>query len=161
MESSDPELVSTLEEMADRLDVKLQGLRDDLADEAAKRDVRIRTNRRATWAALAVGAIGIIVGGVGIRQVHDANASRAQRTLAACLQANDQTDRSITAAEATSDDFIDYLGTAAKANPTTDAKKLQTFIDGAKAAQHTVIEKNYPKRDCSPAGIAAFYAPKH
>lgn len=136
----------------------LDGVRDDMEREGFKRDVRIRTNRRATTAAIAAAVIGIAVGLYGIHAVADANAQRRQRTVAACLQANQQTDRSITAAVATSDNFIDYLGNAAKANPKTDLTKLQQFVDGSKAAQHAVIAKNYPKRDCSPAGLAAYYS---
>lgn len=146
---SDDDLIERLESLQDSID----GLREDTKQ-------RIRSSRKAIIAVAAIALLGIVVGAVGIRQVHDANASRAQRTLAACLQANEQTKRAITAAEATSDNFIDYLGDAGKANPQTDPVKLQQFVDGAKAAQHRVIEKNYPKRDCSPVGINRFYSPK-
>lgn len=156
------------------LNVGVRDIRSKLAVEGIKRDERIAKSekaiadahtsaRRASWVAVGaglVGLLGIVVGGVGIRQVHDANASRAQRTIAACLQANDQTARSIRAAEATSDNFIDLLAAAAdRSSQPVDPVKLKAFVDESKAAQHGVIEANYPTRDCSSRGIARFYSP--
>lgn len=147
---SDADLIDRLES----LQVSIDGLREDTRK-------KVQTNRRAIIAAVLIAVFGVIVGTVGVVHGIHADNTRKQRTVAACQQANDQTDRSIVAAEATSDNFIDYLGTAAKANPKTDPVKLREFIEGAKVAQHRVIEKNYPKRDCSPRGIAAYYSPKH
>lgn len=163
------------------LDSGVRDIRSKLAVEGIKRDERIAKSELAIRTAHAtadtanhsasrasviaglgvvVGLLGIVVGGISIRQVHDANANRAQRTVAACFQANDQTARSIAAAEATSDNFIDLLAAAAtKSTQPVDPVKLKAFVGESKAAQHKVIEANYPKRDCSPAGIARFYSP--
>lgn len=157
----------------------LGDVREKLYEEGEKRDIRIAlteqsikdwkkesedSKRLSKWAlgiAAIVSVLLIVVSiilGVAVDAIIVSNNQRKDRSLAACLQANAQTARSVVAAEATSDDLIDQLAAGVASDPKTDLKKLEEAVLKAKARQHKVIEENYPVRDCSPEGLKKFYS---
>lgn len=163
--ATDPALVSTLEDMADRLDEKLGGLRTDMAVEAEKRDKRIRTNRITTWAAVLVGVLGIVVGAVGVVAALDARsnlaaylADRNVARVASCFQSNEAVQKNADVVKQNFDDFIDLL--VSYAGGTADVQKVQNAKDRQHASiqkvADTPLAKGGLRRDCSPAGIKAF-----
>lgn len=154
------------------LDEGVQSVREKLAEEAVKRDERIQksddaialahgaattANRTAKLAtriaagAVVVGLIGVATGIVGLVQVHDANASRQTRTVAACEQANKAVlDRA-------SDDkgiWRDVIERAI-AGRSTNPALIDQFVRGTDAKIDRQAKDRL--RDCSPAGLAKFY----
>lgn len=136
----DADLIERLES----LQASIDGLREDTRK-------KNRTNRRAITASVLIAVFGVIVGTWGVVHGIHADNSRKQRTVAACQQAN----------QSTNDKRDD------------DKKTWHFVIDGvvadqsqAKAAKKA-IDKQLTKtaaarqRDCSPAGLNVYYAPKN
>lgn len=160
--ASDEELVQALQSMHK----SVEGVREDMAEEGRKRDIRIRTNRIATFAAVGAAIIGVVVASVGISDVHAANSERNARTIAACQQSNIAVLRGAVKDEKNFDDFIDVL--VAEARNTGRPAVDPALIRRVKLAEHLKIEAEAHRsfdhgglyRDCSPAGIARFYSAK-
>lgn len=129
---------------------------------AAANEGRMRTNRWTARVAILVALFGVLVGAQGYRagnQAEDAatqatqaieaaNAERAARTVTACEQ---QADKAVkdNAQDAVMIDLLsDVVG--GSENPET-IDFLQPFID-------RLNDNRSPVRDCSDAGIAAYYS---
>lgn len=145
----------------------VEEVREKLVEEGIKRDKRIATNEAATKAsrtaarnatfaaalAVLVGAIGIVVGGVGIKNGIDANNDRKQRTIAACEQFNRQQSDQTIAEISQSHDLIAALSKGAPKGSATDAA-VKAYND----RHDTLIRGEHRLRDCSPEGLARYYA---
>ncbi len=153
--------MSDLTEAVIGLEETLANFRVEQLEEARKRDIRIRTNRVTTWMAIGVGLVGVAVGAVGITQVHDANRARAQRTVAACLQANVTNQAAADKDKANFSDFVDVLVDAGKQNPNNkpaDPKIIEQIKDQENARIQARADMPPLHRDCSPKGIAAYFS---
>lgn len=149
---SDDDLIGRLESLQQSID----GLREDTRK-------KVRTNRRAIIAAVVIGMLGVAFGGIGIKHGIDADNSRKQRTVAACQQANDAVQKQADADKDHFDAFIDllvsYSGGRVPPKTVQAAKKKQHA--SIQNVAETATDKGGLHRDCSPAGLAKYYAPKH
>lgn len=161
----------------DGIQGSLTTLETELANENELRGKRIATTERnSRWLALAV-AVALIVGMIGIyngiqgrhtahaaRQaaeqakaaLHEAQVNTTEARKSACLNANVSQRQARTAAQLQ----INYLVYFTK-NPTpAQQAQIQVFLHGTdgKSGYYKTIDDGLPFRDCSPAGIAAFYA---
>lgn len=135
----DADLIERLES----LQASIDGLREDTRR-------KNRTNRRAITAAVLIAVFGVIVGTWGVVHGIHADNSRKQRTVAACQQANQSTN------DKRDDDKKTWHFVINGAVPAESRKAARTAID----AQLTKTAKAR-QRDCSPRGLAKFYAPKN
>lgn len=139
---SDDEIIKRLDSVQESID----GTRNDL---------RGRINRQtiALVVAAVIALLGLVVGAVGISQIHSADTSRKQRTVAACQQANQSTNDKRDDDKKTWHFVIDY---AAAGQPEAARQTAKDAIDGQ-------LDQNATdrQRDCSPRGLAAYYSPKN
>lgn len=131
----------------------LIGKIDELSDELkAHKPILVKSNRRANAATVVgiVGVVGVAVGAVAIfsnaNRLDDAEASRTSARVVACVQANLYTDKVRTALVAGLLTFIP--------DPEHPTPQQQQAIDGYTNAVELILDY----RDCSPEGIAAYYA---
>lgn len=163
------------------LDDGVRGIREKLEEEGRKRDERIeksetaitaahdaadRANNSAKWgrwialASTGVALLGIAAAAIGISIAVNANNDRKHNKISACEQSNVAVQRTADASKQNFDDFIDLL--VAYGGNTADPVAVQA----AKNKQHVKIQAEADKpfaqgglhRDCSPLGIARYYA---
>lgn len=155
-------------ELEGRLDALLQStesVRVEIQKENKKRDVRIRTNRIATFAAIAAAVVGIGIGGIGVSTGHDASAS-ARHANAALAHTNailatsrkascDSLASQATQTRAGQKRQIRILVTAlTKGAPNTPDVRQQ--IADFELAYDKEVNVDNPVRDCTPRGIACY-----
>lgn len=154
-------------------------VRETLRDEGEKRDKRMAIGEAAVVTAqgaadqsnhtarLAVGiaaftgvvaVVAVIVAVVAVVGMVTANNDRKQRTVAACVQANNGAQNTATLVDTGDFKLLDQLGAAFHAS--------KSDVDRAKAKNQTAVQKLIDTpiargglhRDCSPAGLRQFYS---
>lgn len=155
-------------DLQDRLDTLLEStesIRAEIKKENAKHDVRIRTNRRATFAAIIVGLLGVLVGGAGVDSAHNASAS-AHKANAAVVKSNRIVKISRTAScnqsvkfqlnqRAAEKDQIRVVVDALTAQEVR-SPALTARIDAFYDTYDKKVDQDHELRDCSRAGIAKY-----
>lgn len=119
--------------------------------ENAKRDQRIKTNRRWNRGVMVLALIGILVGVRGVRLQHEANASTKAARIGSCLQYNRQQADQTQAEISQSHDLIATLAKGAPKGPATDAA-----VARYNRSHDALIRGEHKARDCSPAGIKKY-----
>jgi cytoskeletal protein RodZ len=162
---SDDDLAEQHDELIERFTTvqhNLASLREDYRLEARKRDKRILFTQIAIACAIAVALLAGIVGAFAIQTTRQANKDRAQRTIAACLQSNEQ-QRTQAQAEkdeerarqAESSQALDRLLKLLQITPAELAALQAAHLRKFDAT----VDHAHRLRDCSPAGIKAYYEP--
>lgn len=162
-------MASEYKDLEGRLDSLLEStesIRTEIKKENKKRDVRIRTNRVATFAAIVAAVIGIFIGGVGVAEAHSAaNSARQANRAAAVIVANtnrsrkascDQYNNQQTVLDAAQKDQIRVLVKAVTPTGVRDTPELRKRIADFYVLYDKKVDQDYPARDCSPAGIAKY-----
>lgn len=156
---------SDLEERLDSLLESTESIRTEIKRENKKRDVRIRTNRIATFAAIVAAVVGISIGGVGVSTAHDASMS-ARRANAALAHTNSilATSRKASCDSGASQAIktragqkkqIRILVTAlVKGSP--DTPEVRQRIADFEMTYDKQVNVDNPVRDCTQRGIACF-----
>lgn len=128
---------------------KLEGKVDEATNEVRRRTTWLR--RLAAGGCL-LGAVGIGVGGYGIKQVRNANADRAARTIASCEQAVETAKGNRSAITGSNEQILrSVFGVL---TPEQEAQ-LAVLLDENEATVAGLL----PLRDCSPQGIVDFFTP--
>lgn len=163
-----------LEGRLDDLLDSTENIRKEIKRENAKHDVRIRTNRRAVFAAILVAVLGVLVGTGGLSAAHDANgaATHANKAAQVAQMANVKTNQILSTSRKASCDSA-----AASTTKTRQGQKdqIRVLVGALLAANHTpatpeltvavnrfyvrydkTVDKDNPVRDCTPRGIACF-----
>lgn len=147
---TDDELLARLGSLQSSID----SVRGDMEREAVKRDKRIKTNQWAIGITVVAALLAIGVGALGVKTARDANHDRAQRTVVACEQYNRQQKDQARAEREESHDFVTALSEGAT-DPNIAAK-----VKAFNAKHDALIAAAHKLRDCTPAGIRAYFAPK-
>lgn len=155
---------SDLEERLDALLESTENIRTEIKRENKTRDVRIRTNRIATIAAIVAAVVGIFVGGIGVGSAHNAaNSARNANRSAAVINANSTLSRKAScdqyniqqrSLDEAQKDQIRVVVTAV--TPSTHTPKLDKQIADFYIVYDKQVDKDYPQRDCTPIGIARY-----
>lgn len=145
----------------------LEGLRGDYARQERQRN-------RAVIVALAIAIVAVLVAASGVRDAHSASrdahrarleAVHASKSLAtfkvqqaeirsaACLQYNRDAKRQVNAEKA---EVRTLLTAALAAFPNTTPAEGKRFLAAVLAAYDRTVDASHPRRDCTPAGIAAY-----
>lgn len=153
---------------------ELTETREVMVIENEKRDIRIATNRRLNKTAIATAAVGVLAGLIGIGSaVHFANQAterghalsaqvarnehdRAEARVTGCNQYNEQ-QRAAYAAELVQ---ARILVRALVPNLAVADAETRERVDKYLVEHDTQSAISHTERDCSPAGIEAYYAGK-
>lgn len=161
-------MASETKDLEDRLDTLLESteqIRHEIKTENTRTAKRIRTNRLVTFVVAVLGAIGILIGGIGVHSAHDARDS-ARKANAAVVSTNNvlATSRvaSCNAYNANQDHeagaqkgLIRVVVTAVTKNQ-PQTPRLKLGIKEFYVTYDKKVDSEYAHRDCSPAGIASF-----
>lgn len=111
-----------------------------------------RTLRVLTIVAIIVGCVGIYLSVDARDALAVSEADRAEARVSACVQWNDQQHRSIDGNKAQVRQVFTSLAAGEVLSPERQAQIDRVFAD-----HDQVIDESFPLRNCSPAGITAYF----